>query len=269
MSNLSKIKPIEDWANNIINNAHDGDGLEYDVNDINKFNTIIEPVRNADSQASYGYFTPELYDPSADGFNKIIIYTLENEMDAEYNDALKFASKLTQYTKELEQVENWVRQPLSYQELKSLHKVIHDVIYELAKDNNTNEDIESWREDDRNLADRIFLALTYMLAWQKYSTCVMFIWTLARPVYYRLSETVAMALDDYDLRMLHSALKCVKQRVHHFDGLLYGFYEGVGNLSDEDDDIRLDDMADGESIDRLIQREYKRRDSDDEDDDDE
>ena len=57
-----------------------------------------------------------------------------------------------------------------------------------------------------------------------------------------MSEVVGLHLDNMVLFHLSKSLLCLKDRVHHFDNLLYGYLEGTASLEINEDMDAADDV---------------------------
>lgn len=237
---MQPLKPFLEWAKSVLD-AADG-GQPYILGNNMKFDTAATPVWEANS-GSMGVFTPETFEPGDDGLKNIISVTVESEMDAPPSEASIFARSTLKLIRELEQYEHWVKTPLTPTELMGMHQALHETLFSLAKDNNLEDDVERWSEESRVLADKVLLAVAYVLSWQSYGVTMQFVWGLAKPWYVRLSEAIAEQLDNDEMDSIWPALKCLRNRVLHFDSLLYGFLEGAGAFdADEEVEVSKNDL---------------------------
>lgn len=232
---MQQLKPFLDWAKSVLDAADSGQ--PYMLNTAMKFETASTPVWDS-SNGQLGVFTPEAFEPGDDGLKAIIASTVESEMDAPPVEASIFARNTLKLVRELEQYEHWVKKPLTPTELIGMHNALHEALFSLAKDNNLEDDVERWSEEKRVLADKVLLAVAYVLSWQSYGVTMQFVWGLAKPWYVRLSETIAEQLDNEEMDSIWPALKCLRNRVLHFDSLLYGYLEGAGAF-DQDEDMEV------------------------------
>jgi len=235
---LLALKPFVDWANAVLNAANGGAYVPPAGTTIN-FQTTIQPVWG---RRSGGMFQPGAFEPTDQGFIELIATTVEQEMDASVVEASIFANTILGAVREMEQFEHWIVDPLNPSELIGMHHVLHEVLFNLAKNNDMTTDVERWREEDCLIADKILLATAYILAWQSYGVAMQFVWGLAKPWYVRLSEVVSIYMEHEDFYHVSKSLLCLKDRVHHFDNLLYSYLEGNASLEinedmDADDDI--------------------------------
>ena len=237
---MQHLKPFLDWAKSVLD-AADG-GQPYIPTSVMKFETASTPVWTNQS-GSLGIFSPGGFEPGDVGLVDIIASTVEAEMDAPKKEARLFAVNTLKLIRELEQYEHWVQKPLNYNELIGMSDSLHEVLFSLAQENNLEDDVERWSEERKVLADKVLLAVAYVLSWQSYGVTMQFIWGLAKPWYIRLSETIAEQLDNEEMESLWSALKCLRNRVLHFDSLLYGYLEGAGAFDpDEDVEVSQNDL---------------------------
>lgn len=229
---MQQLKPFLEWAKSVLD-AADG-GQPYILNNGIKFETASTPVWEANN-GQMGVFTPETFEPGDEGLKNIVAITVESEMDAPHSEAIIFARNTLKLVRELEQYEHWIKKPLTPVELMGMHNALHEALFALAKENNLEDDVERWTEEYRVLADKVLLAVAYVLSWQAYGVTMQFVWGLAKPWYVRLSEAIAEQLDNEEMDSIWPALKCLRNRVLHFDSLLYGYLEGAGAFDDDED----------------------------------
>jgi hypothetical protein len=246
------IAPFFDWAANVLHSIDSdtdtvwpentsGDHLKYETK------SSISAGVNLDE----GVFIPDPYNPGTEGLSHIIVHTLMADMDASFQDAMRFSQEIIPVVHNLEEYENWVVSPLSENEIRVLHADFHQAMSWLAKKNDWNTRVDEWDFDDRTWADRLMLAVSYILVWQSYGACVHFIWCLSTPWFHRMSDIVATSSDSEDLKVLHPALRCLRQRVYHFDNMLYGFMENAGSGIDE----LYETLEDGDMLSEIYDEE--------------
>ena len=236
---MHQLKPFLDWAKSVLEAAEGG--KPYIASSTMSFQTGTEPKWGTDGPR--GIFTHDLFEPGDDGLHTIVSKTVQSEMDAQLKEADHFADHTVRLIRELEQYEHWVKTPLTDAEMIGMHQSLHDALFQLADENELQDDVERWRDDSKILADKVLLAVAYVLSWQPYGVTMQFVWGLAKPWYVRLSETIAEQLDNEDMDALWPSLNCLRNRVLHFDSLLYGFLEGAGAFdNDEDVDISKSDL---------------------------
>lgn len=241
---MSPLQPFVDWANSVLDAADGGTYIPPEGATL-QFQTTLQPVWSTRQGAT---FQPASFEPTDSGLIELIASTVENEMDASVIEASIFAKTTVDVIRELETYEHWIVEPLTPSELIGMHVVLHNVLTQLAQRNSMEADIESWaNKEDTVVVDKLLLAVAYVLAWQPYGQAMQFVWSLAKPWYIRLSEVVGVHLDNMELLHLSKSLMCLKDRVHHFDNLLYGYLEGTASLEinedmDADDDVDAVEM---------------------------
>lgn len=241
---MSVLKPFVDWANSVLDSA-DGGTYIPPAGSLMSFQTTLQPLWHTHDN---DLFAPGHYLPSDMGLEDLIAEQVESEMEANVVEARIFARQIRDLIHELESFENWIEQPLQPNEMLGLHSVLHTVLGELAEKNNFEMDVEKWEnEKDRLDADRLLLAVAYVLAWQPYSIAVQFVWGLAKPWYVRLSEVIGEQIDNAELSYLAKPLTCLRERVQHFDALLFSFLEGTGSFESEEE-ICVDDDVDATTM---------------------
>lgn len=239
---MSPLQPFVNWAKAVLDAANGGDPYEPPASSQLRFETTTQPTWTTSNSAS-GPFSPQTLEPTDRGLQDLICGIVEMEMDAPHSEALIFSKNLVRLIHELEVFEHWVKSPLEPTEILGMHTVMHDVLFELAKRNKGATDVERWEESDRALVDKVLLAVAYVLSWQPYGTAMHFVWTMAKPWFSRLSEVIAVHLENEELGAMWPPLECLKNRVHHFDALLYGYLEGAGSLDPHEDiSVSQDDM---------------------------
>lgn len=234
------LKPFVDWAQSVLESA---DGGQYipPSGSVSNFQTTIQPNY---SEEENQLFVPGIFEPSDLGLKDLISTTVEVEMDASVIEASIFADGAVRVIRELEQFEHWITEPLKVSELAGMHIVLHEVLEKLASQNEHTPDVLTWEnQDDVETVDKLLLATAYVLAWQPYGVAMQFTWSLAKPWFTRLSEVVTIQLDNMEMHHVHGSLQCLKDRVHHFDNLMYSYLEGNGSLEDNED-INADDDVD-------------------------
>lgn len=257
---MSPLQPFVDWAHAVLD-AADGGTYIPPVGTTLQFQTTLQPSRASSMEA---LFQPAHFEPGDTGLLELIAITVETEMDASAIEATIFAKATLAVIRELESFEHWVEEPLTAEELFGMHTVLHNVLARLADNNDRIQDVEKWPNDaDRVMVDKLLLAVAYVLSWQSYGTAMQFVWALAKPWYTRLSEVVRIHMDNDDLSHLYKSLVCLKDRVQHFDDLLYGYMEGVGSLEinedmDADDDVDAVEMYHGVRVIRNGRGEVQR-----------
>ncbi len=241
---MSPLQPFVDWANSVLDAADGGTYIPPEGATL-QFQTTLQPVWSSRQGAA---FQPATFEPTDTGLVELIASTVENEMDASVIEASIFAKTTVDVIRELETYEHWIVEPLTPSELIGMHVVLHNVLTQLAQRNGMEADVEAWKNnDDKVVVDKLLLAVAYVLAWQHYGQAMQFVWSLAKPWYIRLSEVVGVHLDNMELFHLSKSLLCLKDRVHHFDNLLYGYLEGTASLEinedmDADDDVDAVEM---------------------------
>ena len=241
---MSPLQPFVDWANSVLDAADGGTYIPPEGATL-QFQTTLQPVWDT-RQGSV--FQPASFEPTDAGLVELIASTVENEMDATTIEASIFARTTVSVIRELETYEHWIVEPLTPSELIGMHVVLHNVLTQVAQRSGMDKDVERWTsEEDKVMVDKLLLAVAYVLAWQPYGQAMQFVWSLAKPWYIRLSEVVGIHLDNMELLHLSKSLMCLKDRVHHFDNLLYGYLEGTASLEvnedmDADDDVDAVEM---------------------------
>ena len=241
---MSPLQPFVDWANSVLNAANGGTYIPPQGATL-QFQTTLQPTWNSRTGA---VFQPGTFEPTDQGLSELIATTVESEMDASVIEASIFSKTILSVIRELETYEHWVVEPLTPSELIGMHIVLHNVLTGLASENSMNTDVERWDSvENRLVVDKLLLAVAYVLAWQPYGTAMQFVWALAKPWYVRLSEVVSIHLENEELHHLFNSLQCLKDRVHHFDNLLYSYLEGNGSMEvnedmDADDDVDAIEM---------------------------
>lgn len=244
---MSPLQPFVDWAHAVLD-AADGGTYIPPAGTTLQFQTTLQPARSSNGDS---LFQPAHFEPGDVGLLDLIATTVETEMDASTIEATIFAKSTLAIIRELESFEHWVEEPLNPEELFGMHTVLHNVLDRLAQNNERMQDVEKWpHDDDRVMVDKLLLAVAYVLSWQPYGNAMQFVWALAKPWYVRLSEVVSVHMENDDLAHLFKSLQCLKDRVLHFDNLLYGYLEGAGSLEvnedmDADDDVDAVEMYHG------------------------
>ncbi len=243
----SPIQPFVEWASAVLHAVESGGEYVPPKQTLQRFNTVVQPV-GAPSKEMDAIFQPAAIEISDKGLSTMIRNIVQAELDASEMEADLFSQSSLKVIRELETYENWVKEPLTAQELQDLHAVLHVVLHQLASQNNEGFDVSRWpSENDILAADKLFLAVAYVLAWQPYGAAMQFVWSLAKPWYSHLSEVVSEYLERDELFLLHSSLNCLRDRVYHFDNLMYGFMEGGGSM-EVHEDISVDDHGDVDAI---------------------
>lgn len=243
------IRPVFEWADAILSSLPTGSDDSHDQTEV-----AFRPPKNLmnysdgegdsaktpdemDGDAAHipDIFTPDVFDLMPGGVEQVAVNTLMRDMNADFQEAVHFSKTVAMVVEGIQSYENWVIMPLSNRELIGLHANFHEAMYWLAEQNDGRTMIDEWSEESRAWADRMLLAIAYILVWQSYGNCVQFIWTMASPWFLRLGEVAAASFDNSEAVILHPALRCLQQRVRHFDSLLYGFYEGAGDHSGDFD----------------------------------
>ncbi len=241
------LKKIITWANAVLE-SKDDDTFRSLVD--KEFIKPRAPVQNflvnnspmpATEEHPWGDFAPNFFEAGHDGFRSLVLGILINEHGGSIQTAGPFAGKITDFSKQIEEFESWVTSPLNPVQLQALHTIYHETLYELAKENELEIDSAFWENDSKVTAERLTLAVIYILSWQKYSDCINFIWNMASPWFSTMSDVISSFSDDEEFKTLWNSMKCVHSRVHHFDGLLSAYDEGVEdydqfNIEDDDED---------------------------------
>lgn len=247
---MSPLQPFVDWAKSVLDAADGGTYIPPDGATL-QFQTTLSPVWTGNNGAA---FHPGTFEPTENGLVELIASAVENEMDATVIEGSIFAKSMVEVIYELQSYEHWVVAPLTPSEMIGMHIVLHNVLTSIAQRNGMVADVERWTNSgDKVIIDKLLLAVAYVLAWQPYGHAMQFVWGLAKPWYVRLSEVVSLHLDNDDLAHLYKSLLCLKDRVHHFDNLLYGYLEGGASLEkhedmDADDDVDAVEMYHGRRV---------------------
>lgn len=248
MTDKKLLDKLMQWADMVLSAKDDETFCSLIDENLIKLRAPVQHFLVANSPASapeehpWGDFAPNFFEAGHDGFRSLILGTLINEHGGSIQMAGPFAGKITDFSKKIEEFENWVTSPLNPIQLQTLHTIYHETLYSLSKNNDLENDVAFWERDDIILADRLTLALIYILSWQKYSDCINFIWTMAPPWFSRMSDVIGQYSDDEEMKTLWNSMKCIHARVHHFDGLLHAFDEGVEEFDQfEDDDDEEDE----------------------------
>ncbi|HEY6436405.1 MAG TPA: hypothetical protein VIY47_07430 [Ignavibacteriaceae bacterium] len=176
-------------------------------------------------------FEPGDFSPGPMCFRSLVVDTLLRRYSGStHSEFVDFAERVEKMALSIDENEHWVKDPLSDEELMALHSFVHDALEKLASRNEWYENIEEWSDSDKLLAQRIFIALSYVLSWQKYTRCVLFLCTMASPWVCQLSDTIADALDSPSLLKIHTELFCAKRRYNHFELLIHGYGENAGSM---------------------------------------
>lgn len=241
---MSPLQPFVDWAKSVLDAADGGTYIPPEGATL-QFQTTLQPAWSTRQGAM---FQPGTFEPTDNGLVELVASAVENEMDASVIEASIFARSMVDIIRELETYEHWILEPLTPSKLIGMHIVLHNVLTQIAQRNEMVTDVERWENiNDKVIVDKLLLAVAYVLAWQHYGHAMQFVWALAKPWYIRLSEVVSLHIDNAELFHLSKSLLCLKDRVHHFDNLLYGYLEGTASLEinedmDADDDVDAVEM---------------------------
>lgn len=227
------------WADEIINATGKG-GHPHFPSLKNKVYMRYLPDEDDESSGEKAVinevFQPGVFMTGPTAFTSVVVELVLRRFEyANHENAVDFATQFEESVINIEENEHWVVEPLRDEEVEALHSFFHDAMERLAQRNEWISDIEYWEEQDKILARRLLLALSYVLAWQKYRVCVGFLCSMATPWIAQMDEVLHEAINDDDLILIRNALFCTRRRYLHFEKTVHGFDENVYGFDSSSD----------------------------------
>lgn len=202
------VAPIVAWADNVLAGAYKGDR-----------EVPLFALPYVDSN----YFK-NTFELGESFFMDLVQQQLASNFGIRLSDGINFSQKIDRLYLGMEQDEVWITDPLSDQELISFNHSVSAAFSLLAEEAETSAlDISLWK--NRDIVDRLILAMFVILAWQPIRKATAFTATIPQNLCGEMSEMAMKWLSMPEYSNYHSVIECTKARMRYFASILRAYGE--------------------------------------------
>lgn len=202
------VAPVVAWADNVLAGAYKGD------KEIPLF-----ALPYVDSN----YFK-NTFELSESFFIDLVQQQLASNFAIRLSDGIRFSQKIDQLYISMEEDEVWITDPLADQELISFNHSVSAAFALLAEEADSSAiDISLWR--NRDVVDRLILAMFVILAWQPIRKATAFTATIPQNLCCEMSEMAMKWQGMAEYSLYHPVIECTKARMRYFASILRAYGE--------------------------------------------